>query len=539
MPFFKFLKEKYHRVCSRFSATGSDYVQFGGAYNAGLRYHKGSGSNSEYLLFFKDPQSSHADEVILFDYDTASSYKCLIRLAKDAAPYSWNIYSANAERSPSSFDNTVEVGKWYIFSLAFQGSSQPYVRLWCAESKKIIAEGSCTENWIDDSDSGAVLRIGRRVQSADRGGLEIAHFAAFTSNLDAQARIEYLSDPEKVALDHNAVCYYKLDDPKRFGFDSSKNGNHATVNSTVAPREFPSEFLAKDEIWFPVSSAEAGAITGTIAETLDDFTSTASGSLEFIGSSAETLEDFTSAASGTHEKHTGTIAETLEDFTGAAVGAVAEFIGSLAETLEDFSPSASGHLTYSGTSTETLADFTSTASGTVAGGAVTGTVAETLEDYSSSAEGTVANPVTGDIAITMADFIASAAGTVPGVGTGISGGNYGRIIGITLPPRRKKEEKQDAEEIPAALEPITEAEVQRAIEANMSLVPRIMEQAFVPRSQAIVMLRAQIEEDLERQRQDNFRQTTGLQLDFISNNLRTLMTEMDDIKAIMTLLLAK
>ena len=144
---------------------------------------------------------------------------------------------------------------------------------------------------------------------------------------------------------------------------------------------------------------------GTSAQTLADFTSSASGSSvsNVSGTVATTLAAFTSAASGT-ETFTGTSAQTLAAFT-SSVTALETFTGSSSQTLAAFTSSASGVETISGSSSQTLADFTSSASGDVESLVNEGTVAVTLADFTSSASGT--ETITGTSAQTLANFTSS------------------------------------------------------------------------------------------------------------------------------------
>jgi hypothetical protein len=145
--------------------------------------------------------------------------------------------------------------------------------------------------------------------------------------------------------------------------------------------------------------------TGTVAVTLEAFTSTASGTETFTGTSAQTLANATSAASGWHTI-SGTSAQTLADFTSTATG-TETISGTSAQTFADFTSSASGTETITGTSAQTLADFTSTASGDVTG-AISGTSAQTLADFTSTASGT--ETFTGTSAQTLTNFTSTASG---------------------------------------------------------------------------------------------------------------------------------
>jgi len=195
-------------------------------------------------------------------------------------------------------------------------------------------------------------------------------------------------------------------------------------------------------------------VTGTLAETQDAQTSTASGILGYTGSLAETQDAQTPTASGTATGNeiTGTLAETQTDQTSTAAGNLG-YSGTLARTQTDQiaaatgilgytgtltltqaaqTSTAAGQLGYSGTLTETQDAQTSTASGTVGGaGEITGTLAETQDTqtpaasgqlgYSGVLEANQANQtaaasgwilITGTVAETQAAQTATAAGTV-------------------------------------------------------------------------------------------------------------------------------
>lgn len=155
--------------------------------------------------------------------------------------------------------------------------------------------------------------------------------------------------------------------------------------------------ISGTEAWIHVAcviKAAASAVTGTIAETLDGYTSTATGAVEVSGSSAETLDDFVSSVVATYGP-SGTIAETLEDYVSAASGSSGSGVsGSIAETLEDFSSSADGVYKLNGSIAETLEDFSGSATGAME---VFGTIAEVLEDFTANAEGGLPGVDTGFI----------------------------------------------------------------------------------------------------------------------------------------------
>lgn len=82
------------------------------------------------------------------------------------------------------------------------------------------------------------------------------------------------------------------------------------------------------------------AVTGTSATTLNNHTSSATGSVSITGTSATTLEDYTSSGLAS-VPITGTATPTLDDFASASVGSV-PYTASPAMTTEAFTSSGTG-----------------------------------------------------------------------------------------------------------------------------------------------------------------------------------------------------
>lgn len=161
-----------------------------------------------------------------------------------------------------------------------------------------------------------------------------------------------------------------------------------------------------------VPEPAASTVTGTVARTLGNFTSTATGGTGPSGTVARTLANVTSTASGSSVR--GTLTRTLAAFTSSATGSHG-VAGTIARTLAAFTSAASGNATpplVTGTVARTLAPFTSSASGTATPPLVTGTSATTLGAFVSAASGT-ANPpgISGAVAATLAPFTSTATGT--------------------------------------------------------------------------------------------------------------------------------
>lgn len=147
------------------------------------------------------------------------------------------------------------------------------------------------------------------------------------------------------------------------------------------------------EQWFDeilVASSSGAGSTGTVAVTLADFTSSASGNVTISGTSAQTLAGFTSTASG-KVTVTGSAAVTIADFTSAAAGSVT-VTGTIPVTLANFTSSATGNVSIPGSAAVTLEVFVGLASGTVA---PDGTVAAILDAFTMTSTPTVTAVTTG------------------------------------------------------------------------------------------------------------------------------------------------
>ena len=117
------------------------------------------------------------------------------------------------------------------------------------------------------------------------------------------------------------------------------------------------------------AAAPGADVTGSLAETLEDFTSTISGTAsgaDVFGTLTETIEDFTLTAAGSSPP-TGSVAATLEDFTSTGSGVTDEADGEFFAVLEDFTVTATGTVPPSGTLAVTLDNFIVLAAGNVPG----------------------------------------------------------------------------------------------------------------------------------------------------------------------------
>lgn len=161
-------------------------------------------------------------------------------------------------------------------------------------------------------------------------------------------------------------------------------------------------------------TAASSGVSGTLASTLGNVTSAASGTTTVLGTLSQTLANTTSAASGTTTV-TGTVGITLADTTLAASGSVGSPVsGTVTETLDDTTLSASGTTTVLGTTSQTLANTTLSAAGTTT---VLGTVNNTLENTTLAASGSVGSAVSGSVSINLADVTLAASGNTTILGS--------------------------------------------------------------------------------------------------------------------------
>lgn len=158
-----------------------------------------------------------------------------------------------------------------------------------------------------------------------------------------------------------------------------------------------------------------GARVGTLDETLDNITSTASGTISVTGTLAETIDDITLTASGQVGLDiTGTVSETLDSITLTASGTIGDGVsGTVSETLNNVILSASGVVDLAGSLSETLDNIASIASGTVGAALpVTGTLSETLDNIVATATGLVGIQISGSLVEFLDPITLTASGLV-------------------------------------------------------------------------------------------------------------------------------
>lgn len=156
---------------------------------------------------------------------------------------------------------------------------------------------------------------------------------------------------------------------------------------------------------FPVWFSATTGVSGTIAVTLEAFTSSIAGTTTIVGSMASTVADATSAITGTTSV-TGSIAKTLENDVGNFQGTTA-IVGSIAKTLENDVGNFQGSTgSTSGTIAVTTENNVANMAGTTA---VVGNLNASTENATSNITGTTT--ILGQISSSISNFISSIFGT--------------------------------------------------------------------------------------------------------------------------------
>lgn len=162
------------------------------------------------------------------------------------------------------------------------------------------------------------------------------------------------------------------------------------------------------EVFYTESS---GGVTGTVAVTEANDTSSASGAVTATGSISVTESNDTCAASGT-VLVTGSLSTTEADDTCSAAGIVSSGIdGNVTATEANDTCSASGTVTVTGSIDVMEASDTCSATGVVQ---VAGTFNVTEESDSCVASGTVASIISGTVNVVEEGDTCAASGTVSG-----------------------------------------------------------------------------------------------------------------------------
>lgn len=164
--------------------------------------------------------------------------------------------------------------------------------------------------------------------------------------------------------------------------------------------------LDNDSNW-----ADTG-VTGTVAETLDDVTSTGAGNVTYNAVGAATLDDVTSTSTG-DVTYNAVGAATFDDITSTAAGKAAN-LATTNESFEDVTSTAAGKSANLATTNESLDDITSTGAGEVT---YNGVINETLDDVTSTASGTVITTNEGTVDETFEDVTSTSTGLVGLVGS--------------------------------------------------------------------------------------------------------------------------
>ena len=209
-------------------------------------------------------------------------------------------------------------------------------------------------------------------------------------------------------------------------FTDYANGDFSLKSDSVcvgAGTDDPGSGLYSDDIlgnartspWdigaFEYVSAAPSGITGTLAATLADSTSSSAGAVAIAGASAQTLANSTTSSAGA-VAITGASAPTLASATLSSAGAVVSGItGSFAQTLADSTLSGTGTVAIAAALAQALADAAVSSSGSVLASGALGAI---LADSTVAATGTVA--VSGSLASTLADATVSASSSASAIG---------------------------------------------------------------------------------------------------------------------------
>lgn len=215
----------------------------------------------------------------------------------------------------------------------------------------------------------------------------------------------------------NLRAWWPLQDSAGKLVDRSGNGRALTSPGAGAwqTEDGPPTFGRRRKT-VTVSTPTSGA-TGTLAQTLGNATSSATGGETFTGTTAQTLANATLAGTGTGAA-TGTLAQTLANATSSASG-TETFAGTTAVTLANATSSAAGAETISGSTSSTLAGATSAGTGAET---FTGTSAVTLASATLAGFGVMGTG--GSASATLADATAVGAGTETFTGSvGVTLGN--------------------------------------------------------------------------------------------------------------------
>lgn len=133
--------------------------------------------------------------------------------------------------------------------------------------------------------------------------------------------------------------------------------------------------------------SSGGGVTGTIAATWENFTSSINGTTTIVGTVAQTTANFTSAITGTSEVP-GTLTATTEDDVGALEGTagIQGTTGTITGLVDDSTASMTGTTTVVGASSTQIGDFLSAVTGTTT---IVGTLTGTSDNMVSTINGYV------------------------------------------------------------------------------------------------------------------------------------------------------
>lgn len=279
-----------------------------------------------------------------------------LRGAASRATTNMNIYSAN---------NTMVMGSWQFVAWTYDGTTGKLFHGSPGGACAEVSYGSNTQGTgAMSSDASASLTVGNETGGATTYDGRIAYARIFNVALTAN---------ELTGVMYNApvrrdACVFDAWLDTTTGVDRSGNAVVPTVTGSPVLADnppIPPPFMGDNDDF--LAWLVSSGVSGTIAVTLANLTSSISASRTHSGTIAVTLANQTSAISGTKTIR-GTIAQTLDTFT-SAIAAAKSHIGTMAVTLDTFISSITGSKSHTGTIAVTLATFVSAISGT-AGGAI-------------------------------------------------------------------------------------------------------------------------------------------------------------------------
>jgi hypothetical protein len=430
--------------------TGTTAVTLGSATSAAAGQHEASvrinadadapfrttnlpASNNITFFCFVKLNSSASQFNAIFFLDNASDYQG-IETNNDA---SHTLLGADGGAG-DVLGGAMTVGDWYAVGYSSNGTT---FRLW----QKNLTTGGATAQytmvaratnpvgagwtfWLGGNGFGETGDVSMRSPQVYRTAWTQTEFDAQVASLTPVSTTNI--DSWFTFRDENATAL--TDDQSANGRDLSLNGGGTWTADDLPPLGSGVTGTIAVTLANATSAASGSTVAGTIAQTLGSATSAAAGARGAAGTTAVTLAGSTLAASGSSvvgsvglalgnatsvasgaRGAAGTSAVTLGSATSSAAGQHA-IGGSVAVALGNATSSAAGGVGASGIVAVTLGSATCIAAGSY-GNDVTGTITRTLDSATSAAAGLVR--VEGTVATTLGNATSSAAGARGAAGT--------------------------------------------------------------------------------------------------------------------------